>query len=65
MSYELNSNNYKLKELEEILELPSNYDSSIVEMKETKLRQNIMSDPSVDQSTKMKTIQFLADVKKK
>ena len=64
MNLDLNSQNYKLQELEEIMELPSGYDASIVEMKETKMRQNIMNDSSVDQKTKTKTIQFLKEVKK-
>ena len=40
MNFDLNIQNYKMDELEEIFELPTNYDASIVEMKETKLRQN-------------------------
>ena len=65
MNLDLNSENYKLTELEEILELPPGYDASIVEMKETKMRQNIMNDSSVDQTTKMRTIKFLKEVKNK
>ena len=47
--------NYKTAELEQILELPSNYDESIIEMKETKLRQNILNDKSVPQNIKTNT----------
>ena len=64
-SFDLKVQNYSVRELEEILELPQNYDSSIVELKETKLRQNMMSDSSTDTATKMKMVQFLADAKKK
>jgi len=64
-SFDLKVQNYSVRELEEILELPANYDVSIVEMKETKMRQNIMSDTTVDTPTKMKTVQFLTDAKKK
>ena len=46
-NFDLNINNYNKNELEELLELPMNYDESIVEMKETKLRQNIMTDNSI------------------
>jgi hypothetical protein len=53
-----------MTELEEIFELPTNYDASIVEMKETKLRQNILSDSTIQYNTKTKTLQFLDDVKK-
>ena len=63
--FDLKVQNYSVRELEEILELPANYDVSIVEMKETKMRQNIMSDTTVDTPMKMKTVQFLTDAKKK
>ena len=65
ISFDLKVQNYSIRELEEILELPSNYDASIVELKETKLRQNILSDSNTDVNTKMKTVQFLTDAKKK
>jgi hypothetical protein len=64
MSFDLNIQNYKNRELEEIFELPPNYDASIVEMKETKLRQNILQDSTISSDTKSKTIQFLDIVKK-
>lgn len=64
-SFDLKVQNYSVRELEEILELPHNYDSYIVELKETKLRQNMMSDPTTDTATKMKMVQFLSDAKKK
>lgn len=63
--FDLSIKHYNIRELEEIFELPPSYDASIVEMKETKLRQNIMSDPSVDTQIKMRTVAFLADAKKK
>ena len=62
-NFDLNINNYNKNELEELLELPMNYDESIVEMKETKLRQNIMNDHSISSSIKSKTISFIANVK--
>ena len=64
-SFDLNVKNYNIRELEEIFELPLHYDASIVEMQETKLRQNIMSDASVETPIKMKTVKFLTDTKKK
>jgi hypothetical protein len=63
--FDLSIKHYNIRELEDIFELPPSYDASIVEMKETKLRQNIMSDQSVDTQTKMKTVAFLTDAKKK
>jgi hypothetical protein len=64
-SFDLSIQHYNRRELEEIFELPPHYDPSILEMKETKLRQNIMTDPTLDTNMKMKTIQFLSDAKKK
>ena len=43
-NFDLNIKNYTTKELEELFELPLNYDESIVEIHETKMRQNILSD---------------------
>jgi hypothetical protein len=62
-NFDLNINNYSKEELEELLELPKDYDESIVEIKETKLRQNILSDKSIQPSTKTKTINFISDVR--
>jgi hypothetical protein len=64
-SFDLSIQHYNRRELEEIFELPPHYDASILEMKETKLRQNIMTDPTLDTNMKMKTVQFLSDAKKK
>jgi hypothetical protein len=44
-----------------IFELPSNYDESIIEMQETKLRQNIISDRSIIALTKNKTLDFIGE----
>jgi hypothetical protein len=63
-NFDLNIKNYTTKELEDIFELPSNYDESIVEMQETKMRQNILNDKSIVSSTKNKTLSFIGDVKK-
>ena len=62
-NFDLNIGNYNKTELEEILELPPNYDENIIQMKETKLRQNIMSDLSVHSSIKTKTLGFITNVK--
>ena len=64
-TFDLNVKNYNVRELEQIFELPPNYDTYIVEMQETKLRQNIMSDNTVEMKTKMNTVQFLKDAKTK
>jgi hypothetical protein len=63
INFDLNIGNYSKSELEEILELPSNYDENIIQLKETKLRQNIMSDISIPSTIKTKTLSFVTNVK--
>lgn len=63
-NFDLDIKNYTIKELEEIFELPLNYDESIVEMQETKLRENILGDKSIVSSTKSNTLNFLGQIKK-
>jgi len=62
-NFDLNIGNYSKAELEEILELPSNYDENVIQMKEAKLRQNIMSDLSIPATIKTKTLGFITNVK--
>ena len=62
-NFDLNIGNYSKAELEEILELPSNYDENVIQMKEAKLRQNIMSDLSIPSTIKTKTLGFITNVK--
>ena len=59
MSFDLNIHNYKLKELEEIFDLPQNYDQATIELRENKLRENICSDASVNDKTRDETLEFL------
>ena len=63
MNFDLNIGNYSKEELEEILELPRNYDENIIQMKETKLRQNIMNDLSISSNIKAKTLGFISNIK--
>lgn len=62
-SFDLNIHNYRKEELEDIFELPLNYDSLTVEMRENKLRENIYSDPAIHESIRIKTISFLKEAK--
>jgi hypothetical protein len=62
--FDLNISNYTKPELEQLFELPSNYDESVVEMQETKLRQNIMNDNNIASSIKNQTLNFISEVKK-
>lgn len=63
-NFDLNIKNYTITELEELFELPRNYDESILEIQETKLRQNIMTDRSIISVTKNNTLDFINKVKK-
>lgn len=62
-NFDLNISNYNKTELEELLELPPNYDESIIEMKETKLRENIINDNSIPSIMKTKTLKFIENIK--
>jgi hypothetical protein len=64
LNFDLDIKNYTIKELEDLFELPNNYDDSIIEIQETKLRQNIMSDRSIIALTKNNTLDFINKVKK-
>lgn len=62
-NFDLNINNYRKEELEDIFDLPVNYDSLTLETRENKLRENIYSDPAINESIRMKTITFLKEAK--
>jgi len=62
-NFDLNIQNYTLKEFEDIFELSNNYDESIVEIQETKLRQNILNDINIIPITKKNTLSFITQVK--
>jgi hypothetical protein len=61
-NFDLNINNYTIKELESIYELPYSYDDSIIKAQENKLRQNIMNDNKTPISVKNNTLSFINQV---
>ena len=63
MNFDLNIENYNKNELMEMFGLPNNYDKNIVEMKELRLRENILHDKNIDNNTRDLTIQFLVKAK--
>ena len=63
-NFDLNINNYNRIELEELFGLPPNHDETIIEIKETKLRQHIMNDRNIISSTKTNILDFIDKVKK-
>jgi hypothetical protein len=63
MSFDLNIDNYTKQELASLFELPTNYDDSILEIKESKLRENIMKNTEINKDTQIKTVNFLVKAK--
>lgn len=63
MSFDLNIDNYTRDELIDMFELPSKFDKNIVEIKETKLRDNIVNNTQITKETKNQTINFLTKAK--
>ena len=66
MSFDLNIDNYTKQELASLFDLPPNYDDSILEIKESKLRENIMKNTEINkdtQDTQIKTVNFLVKAK--
>ena len=65
MNFDLNINNYKLSELEEMFDLPYDYNENVFFNKESKLRTKIMSNNGITNDLKPKILAFIADAKEK
>jgi hypothetical protein len=63
MSFDLNIKNYKKRELEDIFELPTTYDKTLVTKKETFLREKIVADNTISEIMKQNTFRFLKETK--
>jgi hypothetical protein len=63
MNFDLNIENYNRDELIDMFQLPANFDRNIVEIQETKLRDNIFKNKKIDKETQVKTINFLSKAK--
>jgi hypothetical protein len=63
MNFDLNIDNYSRDELIQMFELPTNFDRNILEMKETKLRDNIIKNTEINKETIMKTLNFIVKAK--
>jgi len=63
MNFDLNIQNYKLDELREIFDLPSNYNSSLIELQDSRLREIVLKNMEINNDLKMKTISFLSKAK--
>ena len=60
---DFNLNNYQKTELQEMFELPSNYNQELVETQEKKLRDTIINNQSINENIKNKTLIFLQEAK--
>ena len=63
MSFDYNINNYTKEDLMDIFELPPNYDINIINIKEAKLRDNILKNQKISEEKKRSTINFLLHAK--
>jgi hypothetical protein len=63
MNFDLNIDNYKIKELEEIFNLSNNYDTNIILLNENKLKENILKNDEINEDIKIKTIHFVTKAK--
>lgn len=63
MNFDLNIENYTKNELIEMFDLPLNFDKNIVDIKESKLKDNIFKNNQITKETKIKTINFLTKAK--
>jgi len=60
----LDTKNYGKTELEEIFSLPQDYDENILDMNESKLKENTMNDPTIELYMKKKIVEFITKAKK-
>jgi hypothetical protein len=63
MSFDLNIDNYTKDELREMFDLPTNYDRNILEIKETKMRENILNNTEMNKEILQNTLNFIVKAK--
>jgi len=63
MNFDLDINNYTKNELYEMFELPFNCDITSFEMKESKIRENIINSKEINREIQKKTLEFLKKAK--
>lgn len=64
-SFNFNILNYSIIDLQDIFELPPNFDANNIHIQETKLRKNILNNHSLSHNLKQDSIQFILDAKNK
>ena len=60
---DFNLKNYQKTELQDMFELPSDYNQELVDIQEKKLRDNIVNNQSIHENIKNKTLLFLKEAK--
>jgi len=63
MNFDLNINNYNIDELIDMFELPENFDNNIIDIKESRLKDNIINNKEINREIKSKTLNFLVEAK--
>lgn len=63
MNFDLNIDNYTRDELIEMFELPPHFDRNMVDIKETKLKNNIIQNQQINKDIKVQTLSFLSKAK--
>jgi len=60
---DFNLKNYQKTELQDMFELPSDYNQELVDIQEKKLRENIVNNQTIHENIKNKTLLFLKEAK--
>ena len=63
MKFDLNIDNYTIEDILDIFDLTENYDANMLDIKEIKMRDNIMRSTELGQHDIDRTIQFIQDAK--
>jgi len=63
MNFDLNINNYTRRELIQMFDLPENFNKTIVETTETKLKDGIINNHDIGQDIRVRTMNFLIKAK--
>ena len=63
MNFDLNINNYTRRELIKMFDLPENFNKTIVETTETKLKDGIINNRDIGQDIRVRTLNFLIKAK--
>ena len=63
MKFDLNIDNYTIGELIEMFELPSEFNKTIIDIKEAKMIENIYNNHQINKDTKIQTINFITKAK--